>query len=88
MNRETVKTLQDLVRQAAAEYGDKVFLKEKAENDTIAEASFAQFYADSLRVAAFLNDKAGTTGCSITRSCNWCNKLCVSGELFWNSFQW
>lgn len=57
MNRETVKTLQDLVRQAAVEYGDKVFLKEKAENNTIAEASFAQFYADSLRVAAFLKAK-------------------------------
>ncbi len=57
MNRETVKTLQDLVKQAAADYGDKVFLKEKAENGTIAEASFAQFYTDSLRVAAFLKTK-------------------------------
>ncbi|MGN1223637.1 MAG: hypothetical protein ACI4TG_00875, partial [Ruminococcus sp.] len=54
MNRENVKTLQDLIRQSAADYGDKVFLKEKAENNTIAEFSFAQFYADSLRIAAFL----------------------------------
>lgn len=54
MNRENVKTLQDLVRQSATDYGDKIFLKEKAENNTIAEFSFAQFYADSLRIAAFL----------------------------------
>ena len=33
MNRENVKTLQDLVRQSATDYGDKIFLKEKAETE-------------------------------------------------------
>lgn len=54
MNRKNITTLQDLIRQSAADYGNKIFLKEKAEGDTIAEFSFTQFYTDSLRMAAFL----------------------------------
>lgn len=31
MDKTKIKTLQDLIRESAAEYGDKIFLKEKKE---------------------------------------------------------
>ena len=41
MDKAKVKTLQDLIVQAAANYGDKTFMREKAgEND--ADTSFNQ----------------------------------------------
>lgn len=53
MEKSSVKTLQDLVRLSAAEFGEKVFIKEKEGND-IVETSFRQFYENSRKVASFL----------------------------------
>ena len=53
MNKTQVKTLQDLVRLAAEEYGGKAFIKEKNGKE-IDEKSFAQFFEDSKKVASYL----------------------------------
>lgn len=53
MNRENVKTLQDLVRLSAEEYGDKVFLKEKQGRD-ISEKSFSDFWTDIRKMAGIV----------------------------------
>lgn len=59
MNKESVKNLQQLVKEAAAEYGDKVFLKERQGQD-ISEKSFNRFYEDIRRVSAYvMSKKAG-----------------------------
>lgn len=56
MDRNSVKTLYDLIKEAAAEYGDKTFTKEKNGKD-ISEKSFSRFYEDSLRICEFLHTK-------------------------------
>ena len=61
MNRENVKTLQDLVRQSAANYGDKVFLKEKAENNTI------QIVKNLLKQNLDINLISKVTGMSVNK---------------------
>lgn len=53
MNNENVKTLADLIKQSAAEYGEKAFIKEKSGKD-IDEVSFEEFYENAKRVDAFL----------------------------------
>ncbi|MGN0643015.1 MAG: AMP-binding protein [Huintestinicola sp.] len=53
MKKENVKTLQDIVRLAAEEYGDKTFLKEKIGKD-ISEKSYSRFYEDVRRTAAYI----------------------------------
>lgn len=53
MEKNAVKTLQDLVRLSAAEYGSKAYMKEKDGKD-IVETSFTQLYENSRRVASFI----------------------------------
>ena len=54
MEKSAVKTLQDLVRLSAEEYGDKDFVREKSGPNDIVSKSFRQFYEDCRRLAAFL----------------------------------
>ncbi|MCH5194422.1 MAG: acyl--CoA ligase [Oscillospiraceae bacterium] len=62
MEKSAVKTLQDLVRLSAEEYGDKDFVREKASPNDIVSKSFKQFYEDCRRLAAFLKARsAGET---------------------------
>ena len=53
MDKTKVKSLQDLVRLAAEEYGDGAFVKEKAGKEVV-EKSFKQFFTDTRKVASFL----------------------------------
>ncbi len=61
MDKNKIKTLQDLLREAAAEYGDKTFIKEKA-GTGISERSFREFYEDSCRIAAYVNSHKTVSG--------------------------
>ena len=56
MDKTNVRTLQDLLVQAAAAYGDKVFMREKAGKE-FAETSFAQLTENCRRVSAFLTER-------------------------------
>ena len=58
MDKSLNKTLQDLVRLAAEEYGEKTYIKEKAGKD-IAEHSFAKLYSESRRIASYIAEKFG-----------------------------
>ena len=58
MDKTKVKTLQELVAQAAAEYGDKAFIREKNGNDD-ADTSFAQLYENCRRLSSFLKERSG-----------------------------
>ena len=58
MNKADNKTLQDLVRLAAEEYGAKTFTKEKAGKE-IVEHSFADLYSDSRKLASYIDEKFG-----------------------------
>ena len=58
MDKTKVKSLQDLVRLAAEEYGDHPFIKEKAGKDVV-EKSFNQFFSDTRKVASFLLEAMG-----------------------------
>lgn len=60
MNKETVKTLQDLLVQAAAEYGDKVYMREKCGKE-FSDTTFSQLKENCRRVSAFLNECTGGT---------------------------
>ncbi len=59
MNRDTIKTLLDLITRSSELYGDKVFLKEKDGKD-ISEKSFNQFYNDSMKMAEFVKETANS----------------------------
>ena len=52
MDKNRIKTLADLVRLAAEEYGDKAYIKEKAEGG-VSETSFNKFYENAMKVNAF-----------------------------------
>lgn len=56
MNKALNKTLQDLVRLAAEEYGDRPYIREKAGKDLV-DSSFSKLYSDSRKIAAFLAEK-------------------------------
>ncbi len=56
MDKHKIKTLQDLVREAAAEYQDKVYIKEKKGKE-ISEKSFNDLYRDVRRIAGFVSSK-------------------------------
>ncbi|MGN1089449.1 MAG: AMP-binding protein [Huintestinicola sp.] len=58
MNKTSVKTLQDLIRISAEEFGEKVFMREKKGND-IAETTHKQLFERSRKIASFLNDVSG-----------------------------
>ncbi len=60
MNRDTVKNLRDLIERAAALYGDKTFVKEKAGKEVV-EKSFNDMVNDSKRISNFLlSENEGT----------------------------
>lgn len=54
MNKDNVKSILDLVKNSAAEYGDKAFLKELNGAD-VTEKSFNGFYEDVRRFAGYLS---------------------------------
>lgn len=53
-----MKTLFDLVKNAAEQYGELVFIKEK-NGEGVSEKTFGDFYTDALKTAAFIKDKFG-----------------------------
>lgn len=57
MDKNKIKTLRDLVCGAAAEYGDKIFIKEK-KGAELSEKSFSDFYGDVRRAAGFVLSKS------------------------------
>lgn len=59
MDKQTIRTLQDLVTASADEYGERVFLKE-VQGKAVAEYSFRAFCEDVQRMTAFVN--AACTG--------------------------
>ncbi|MDE6092058.1 MAG: AMP-binding protein, partial [Ruminococcus sp.] len=54
MNKNNIRTLQELVVASANEYGDKIFLKEKHGKE-VAEKSFNEFCSDVKRMTAWVN---------------------------------
>ena len=58
MDKATVKTLQELVIQAAREYGDKAFVREKNGNDD-KDTSFSLLYENCRRLGTFLTERSG-----------------------------
>ncbi|MGN0585663.1 MAG: AMP-binding protein, partial [Oscillospiraceae bacterium] len=58
MTFDSVKTLNDLAAYAAESFGGKTYIKEKC-GSGISEKSFTQFYEDSRRMCAFINERAG-----------------------------
>ncbi len=54
MNKNDVKTLQELVVAAANEYGDKIFIKEKKGKE-ISEKSFNDFCSDIKKMMSWIN---------------------------------
>lgn len=58
MNKSDVKTLQDLVRLSAEEYGEKDFVKEK-EDGGVVTRSYKTFYENGLSLGNFLKARSG-----------------------------
>lgn len=56
MNKNEIRSVADLVRESAKEYGDKVFLKE-LNGGEVREKTFRGFYDDVRRFAAYLSKK-------------------------------
>ena len=56
MEKTSVKTLSDLVRVSAAEYGSGIFIKEKNGKE-ISEKSFAEFYEDCKKICGYFKTK-------------------------------
>ncbi|MDE7138129.1 MAG: long-chain fatty acid--CoA ligase, partial [Ruminococcus sp.] len=54
MNKNNIRTLQELVVASAEEYGEKIFLKEKHGKD-VSEKSFNEFYNDVRKMTAWVN---------------------------------
>lgn len=60
MNRDTVKSLRDLIERAAALYGDKTYIKEKAGKEVV-EKTFNDMHNDSKRISSFLRSLSEET---------------------------
>lgn len=60
MNKNEIKTIADLVKKSAEEFGSKVFLKEVVKNE-VCEKTFEEFYADIRRFFGYVNGKYGKT---------------------------
>lgn len=58
MNKNNIKTLQDLVVASANEYGDRVFLKEKHGRE-VSEKSFNEFLNDVRKMTSWVNSVRG-----------------------------
>ena len=60
MNRDTVKSLRDLIERAAALYSDKTYIKEKAGKEVV-EKTFNDMHNDSKRISSFLRSLSEET---------------------------
>ncbi len=58
MDKALIKTLADLVRLSAEEFGDKAYIKEKTGKD-IAEYSHAKLYSDARKIASYIKSVFG-----------------------------
>lgn len=56
MDKNKIKTLQDLVRESATEFGDKIFIREKNGKE-ISEKSFRNLYDDTCRLVGYITLK-------------------------------
>lgn len=56
MDKTKIKTLQELLREAANEYGERVFIREKNGRE-IAEKTFKRLYEDSCRLAGYIRSQ-------------------------------
>lgn len=59
MDKTKIKTLADLVRLSAEEFGTKAYIKEKSGQD-ITEYSHAKLYSDSRRIASYIKAVFGS----------------------------
>ncbi len=57
MNKNKVTNLQQLVKVAAQEYGEKIFVKEKKGKESI-DKTFTQFYEDCRKFGSFIAEKS------------------------------
>lgn len=58
MNKNEIKTVAELVKKSAEEYGAKTFLKELIKGE-VAEKSFEEFYADVRKFYGYIDGKYG-----------------------------
>ena len=58
MDKTLIKTLADLVRLSAEEFGNKAYIKEKS-GTNIVEYSHAKLYSDSLKIASYIKSVFG-----------------------------
>ena len=58
MNKNEVRTIAELVKKSAEEYGTKTFLKELVKGE-VAEKSFEEFYTDIKRFSGYIKNKYG-----------------------------
>ena len=58
MNKNDVRTIADLVKRSAEEYGAKTFLKELVKGE-VSEKSFEEFYTDIKRFFGYIKNKYG-----------------------------
>lgn len=58
MNKNEIKTIAELVRKSAEEYGAKTFLKELVKGE-VAEKSFEEFYTDVKKFYGYIDGKYG-----------------------------
>ena len=58
MNKNDIKTVADLVKKSAEEFGGKVFLKELIKGD-VAEKTFEEFCTDVKKLSGYINTKYG-----------------------------
>ncbi|MBQ7875851.1 MAG: AMP-binding protein [Clostridia bacterium] len=58
MDKSLIKTLSDLVRLSAEEFGDKAYIKEKSGKD-IVEYSHAKLYSDARKIASYIKSVFG-----------------------------
>ncbi|MCM1330338.1 MAG: AMP-binding protein [Ruminococcus sp.] len=58
MNKNEIKTIADLVKNSAKEYGGKTFLKEVIKNE-VAEKTFEEFYSDIRKFFGYIKNKYG-----------------------------
>lgn len=58
MNKNGIKTVADLVKKSAEEFGGKIFLKEIVKGE-VAEKTFEEFYTDVKKLSGRINTKYG-----------------------------
>ncbi|MDE7279583.1 MAG: AMP-binding protein, partial [Oscillospiraceae bacterium] len=56
MNKNEIKTVADLVKKSAKEFGGKTFLKEVVKGE-VSEKTFEEFYTDVKKLSGYINTK-------------------------------